>query len=263
MGRGRKLESHSDFRRAIKSGYGIGNQNDYTPWLRAQDIPNIAFSDKIKGLTVQRVFHTLSPIEEQLFYQLDFQSSVVDIREQFPILPLDVSLLVAHLLEIEHPKLTKVKGTPTNVMTTDFLVTRKKGKKRYLSAYSVKPKDKMDDIRVVEKLEIERVVWQLLGVPFYIYIGSEKGRIRAKNIKWFTDPLRHGSEFNEAYESRVADEISEGFSSIEELTFLAMEKTDLDAIQAQNLIRTLFAKKILKTDLTDDLVEQGICYVKK
>lgn len=263
MGRARRLESHADFRRALKNGRGIGQSSSYKPWIRTQDVPNITFSDKIQGLTVDRVFHSLSPIEEELFYQLDFQNSVIDIREQFPILPIDLSLLVSHLLEIDHPIIPKVVGRPTTVMTTDFLVTRKSDNKLRLEAYCVKPIDALENIRTLEKVEVERVIWQLLGVHFHIYVGSKKGRIRAKNIKWFTDPLRHGFESHDVLEDKVCRSIAEGFASIEELTFVAMEKTGQDAIHAQNLIRTLFAKKKIKTDLDVDIVEQGCCYVRK
>ncbi|WP_220497086.1 TnsA endonuclease N-terminal domain-containing protein [Pseudoalteromonas sp. SG44-17] len=63
----------------------------------------------------------MSSIEAELFYLAEFSDSVVDIREQFPILPLNYTLKVANILGIKHPAHPKTKEPI--IMTTDQLLT--------------------------------------------------------------------------------------------------------------------------------------------
>jgi len=65
----------------------------------------------------------LSDLERNYFYYLDFSDNVVDIREQFPILPIEETILIAEELGVEHPKNPKTKEF--EAITTDFLITTK------------------------------------------------------------------------------------------------------------------------------------------
>lgn len=40
------------------------------------------------------------------------------------------------------------------------------------------------------KIEIERLWWELLGVKFHYYTGSQDTAIQSKNIKWATHSIR-------------------------------------------------------------------------
>lgn len=95
MGRGRKLESLLDFERALKSKYGIGQGADYKPWLRIQDVKSKGIRSIIYGRKSQRDHHMMSSIESELFYLSEFSDSVVDIREQFPLFPLNLTQKIA------------------------------------------------------------------------------------------------------------------------------------------------------------------------
>lgn len=53
--------------------------------------------------------------------------------------------------------------------------------------------------REAQKLEIERMFWQLIDVEFQIYVGSELNNVVGKNICWATSVLRDGSEFYDKY----------------------------------------------------------------
>lgn len=85
----------------------------------------------------------------------EFSDSVVDIREQFPLLPLSLSLKISQLLDIDHPK-NRISKDPI-VITTDFLLTCSDGQRVWYEAVCVKPSEKLSDKRVAEKLDIERV----------------------------------------------------------------------------------------------------------
>lgn len=89
MGRGRKLETFKDYSRALKGKYGLGEGKNYKPWLRVQDVKSKGIRSQIYGRKTQRIHHLLSSIESQLFYLNEFSDSVIDIREQFPLLPVN------------------------------------------------------------------------------------------------------------------------------------------------------------------------------
>ena len=88
MSRGRKLEDLADFQRALRNKYGLGEGDSYKPWLRVQDVRSQGNSGKIQGIKVNREHHMLSEHESCFFYIAEFCDSVIDIREQFPLLPL-------------------------------------------------------------------------------------------------------------------------------------------------------------------------------
>lgn len=83
---------------------------------------------------------------------------MIDIREQFPLLPLNLSKKIAATLGVEHPKVP-VSGEE-NIMTTDFLLTCRHGEREFYRAISVKTRGRNRQ-RTAEKLDIERVWWEL------------------------------------------------------------------------------------------------------
>jgi hypothetical protein len=48
-------------------------------------VPSLGQSHRLRGMTTGRIHHLLSDIECSLFYLLDWNDAVVDIREQFPL----------------------------------------------------------------------------------------------------------------------------------------------------------------------------------
>ncbi|MGP7816533.1 TnsA endonuclease N-terminal domain-containing protein [Niallia sp. 01092] len=52
---------------------------------------------------------------------MEYSGFIVDIREQFPLLPIEETIIIAEELGIKHPTDPNT-GEPV-VMTTDFLVT--------------------------------------------------------------------------------------------------------------------------------------------
>jgi hypothetical protein len=64
--------------------------------------------------------HLLSINEQFYFFNLEWSIIVIDIREQFPFLPLESTLEIANHLGIKHPT-DPVTQLPI-VMTTGFLI---------------------------------------------------------------------------------------------------------------------------------------------
>ena len=107
-------------KKMIQEGYGTGVGSTYKPWIKIQDVPSLGRVTRIKGIkTKKRQHELLSDMERNYFYILEFSDKVLDIREQFPLLPLEDTLsIVEELGIIRHPKELKTKEDI--VMTTDF-----------------------------------------------------------------------------------------------------------------------------------------------
>lgn len=257
MGRTRNLETISDFQRALRQGYGLGSGKDYKPWLRVQDVKSKGKRSAIHGLKTDRTHHLLSSGESELFYLVEFANSVTDIREQFPIFPLTYTQKVAELIGVEHPK-HPISKDPV-IITTDVLLTKQSGSTQNTSfhAISVKRDSFLDDIRAVEKQDLERVCWELLGVPFNLYVGNELSITKSANIAWATSPLRDGRcHFDRDQIITALNLISVGRFYLADLH----EKFDKSQVSdnCDDLVRFLIAKQYISVDMDYKIPEQGI-----
>ena len=262
MPRGRKLESLKDYQRALKNKYGIGQGSDYKPWLRIQDVPSPGTRSLIFGRKTRRDHHMLSSIESEHFYLAEFSDSVVDIREQFPILPLNYTQKVASTLGIQHP--THPKTKEHIIMTTDQLLTLDSPQGISFHAISVKPEKESDNRRVLEKIDIERVCWELLGVNFSYYAGNELSKCQSQNIDWATSPFRENpSFFSHEQIDYALSTIKLGQCFIEELCNQLVLINVVSNDDALSLIRYLIAEKYIDVDLSFNIPESGILNVKE
>ncbi|NGZ67579.1 heteromeric transposase endonuclease subunit TnsA [Vibrio aestuarianus subsp. cardii] len=253
----RKLEKLADFKRALKQKYGLGEGANYTPWIRVQDVKSHGHSGKIDGIKSGRTHHTLSEQETCFFYLAEFSDSVTDIREQFPLLPLTLSLKISKLLDVEHPKHPITKAPI--IMTTDFLLTCSDGKRIWYEAVSVKPSEKLSDKRTAEKLDIERVWWELLGIPFHIFCLSELNQIKSKNIQWITDPKRkdYSSPSNKVREEAKCM-LTVGTMQLSDVCDMFSNQVDMSNDDALILLKYLIADKEVIVDLARPIVLSGM-----
>ena len=261
MARYRQLKSLDDYRRAIRNGYGLGCGEKYKPWLRVQDVRSKGLSEKITGIKTGRVHHLLSQGESEFFRLAEYGAKVVDIREQFPLLPMTLGKRIAEALGVKFPK---VPGTDTDhIMTTDFVLTLQSGMGSTYRAVSVKqPRDLMNS-RTLEKQEIERVWWQLLGVPFSIFCSNELTKIQAENIGQISNPLRRGF-FPDAHS--VEDALScmdVGVLSRSACIDRIALKLDVDTNQAVDHLNHLIWTRRLVVDLDKPILETGLLRVRK
>ncbi|PSJ45243.1 heteromeric transposase endonuclease subunit TnsA [Zobellella endophytica] len=255
----RKLQTTEDFKRALKNSYGLGQGESYKPWLRVEDVNSPGNSGKINGLKINRCYTSLSENESCFFYLAEFSDSVIDIRDQFPLLPLDLSIRISCALGLKHPTIPSTK-TP-NVMTTDFLLTRTDGIKIWYEAVSVKPEDKFDDKRTAEKLDIERVWWELQGVPFHIFTTTDRNKIQSRNIQWATSPVRQGRIFDYELLVLALDFITVGLTFVESLCNTFIDNLAVEHDDALTLLKTLIAKKMVLIDLNNPIADTGILHV--
>ena len=170
----------------LKKGRGQGHGKNYKPFLFTREVPSLGKSPRIKGWKTERIHHLLSQLESNYFYVLEWMLSIVDIREQFP-LPLEATLDIARRLSIKHPINPKTKEP--EVITTDFLIDVRIDGNIILKARSTKYVIDLNNLRTIEKLEIERTYWKEQGVDWGIVTEEEIPKALAHNVEWIHTAL--------------------------------------------------------------------------
>lgn len=111
---------------------------------------------------------------------------MTDIREQYPLLPLEETLDIAKQCSFDHPGVPNKddpKALEPIVMTTDFLITLMIDGKRVERARTVKYADDLQSPRVLQKLEIERRYWEARGISWGIVTEHEIPSVLADNVE--------------------------------------------------------------------------------
>lgn len=162
-------------------GRGAGRGVDYAPFTRIQDSASQGLAHRIKGWKTGRVHHLQSQLEQRYFYLLDWSPTVIDIREQFPLV-LDETIAIAESLGIRHPTDPRT-GEPV-VMTTDMLITVRRPVGTIDCARTLIYANHLSE-RAVERFEIERAYWSgQRQMDWGIVTDKEIDMIVAKNIEW-------------------------------------------------------------------------------
>ncbi|CNG85988.1 TnsA endonuclease N-terminal domain-containing protein [Yersinia massiliensis] len=257
MGKGRKLETLGDYQRALKDKYGIGAGVEYKPWLRVQDVKSQGVRSQVFGRKVPRVHHFLSSLETQFFYLAEFTDDVIDIREQFPLLPLNVSQKIAKTIGVEHPTHPNT-GEPI-IVTTDFLLTLQTVHGERYQAVSVKPESEFKNQRSLEKIDIERIWWELLGVNFKYFTGNELTCVQSKNINWATSPFRQQvTMFSGGQIEHALSTLQIGKCFVHDLCDCFYSKNITNKDNSLTLVRYLIASKFISIDLSVNIENAGI-----
>ncbi|MGL5942124.1 MAG: TnsA endonuclease C-terminal domain-containing protein [Waterburya sp.] len=104
MARSRYDWTQAKFERYVKEGRGKGSGKDYKPWITIQDFPSRGRVSRSLGWKSDRIHHFMSDWELRFFYLLEWSTTVQDIREQYPLLNLDLAFCIADELGIEYPR---------------------------------------------------------------------------------------------------------------------------------------------------------------
>jgi len=183
-------------RRLQKEKRGQGYGKDYQPFLTVRDVPSKGRVHRRPALTHNRIVHLLSDLELAAFLLFDWNDTVVDIREQFPLNP-EATIDIAKRLGIKHPA---YKGI-LQVMTTDFLIDMEIDGVLVSRAVSVKYAEDLEDARTLEKQEIERRFWENEKVAWYAFTEHDVPVTSVKNIRWLA-PHMH------SYDLEVSERMS-------------------------------------------------------
>jgi len=248
----RKRENTPDIvERRIKEGRGTGRGGDYKPWLLVQDVPSQGLASRTKGVKTGRVHHLFSQLEYRCFLILDWSEHVTDIREQFPLFPLEETLTLAESLGIKHPHDPKSQN-PT-VMTSDFVITVKNGNGLAGQVLTVKPSDQLSRPRVLEKLQLERQYWTKRQVPWHIVTERDIPTTLADNLDWlqpyrFAEALSPGTSSDIRRIRAVLEQALPKGESLSEIVQAVDDRLGLDPGTSLSVVRHLLATRMWQVD---------------
>lgn len=253
----------------IKKGYGEGQGVDYKPWITIQDVLSLGRVTRLKGIKIPRQFEFLSDLERNYFYLLEYSDKVIDIREQYPLLPLDDTLLIAKELGLKHPIDPKTKEPI--VMTTDFLVTMHNGTTNMHVARTLKYKDELMTERTLEKFEIERVYWEKREIDWGIVTEGEVSKVMAANIAFVHSYIRLNDI--EGFDQLTSVEIDEMVvyfvqrlmaedQSVKQIARIYERDFGMPSGSGLALFKHLIITKTIKIDLLSKLNVEDIVQVK-
>lgn len=166
-------------------GRGQGRGKEYVPFIQAHDnkVASEGWLTRTLGWKTGRIHHTLSKHEYQYLLVQEWADSVVDIREQYPLTPIELTMEIASKLNIRHPHF----NGENVVMTTDFMLTElNQNNENVELARTIKPVSKLTR-RTLELFEIERRYFQEMGIAWSMVFDTPKPTNLIKNIDWMYD----------------------------------------------------------------------------
>ncbi len=253
MAKRRRETNQITIDKRIREGRGQGRGSDYKPWLLVQDVPSQGLATRIKGWKTKRVHHLLSNLELSYFYVLEWSPIVFDIREQYPLLPLEETLAIAEQCGIRHP--TDPKTQEPVVMTTDFFITVPQSIEVIEQARALKTAKDLQSERTLEKLEIERRYWHNRNIDWGIVTEQEIPQALTKNIDWLHAFFRIEdlSPLSESEISRIATALTlrmaQGNVVLTDLTAECDDKLGLQPGTALSVSRHLIANRRWLVDM--------------
>lgn len=244
----------------IKEGYGDGIGSEYKPWIKIQDVPSLGRVTRVKGMKTNRQHELLSDMERNYFYILEYSDKVIDIREQFPLLPIEDTISIADELGINHPR--NPETGEAVVMTTDFLVTISTVDGIKEVARTIKSKDDLLVKRILEKFEIERVLWERRGIDWGIVTEEEIDKTIAHNISFIQGykDIRNVDSFSEMEAIEVKDLIYEFLKrivdderSIRSICLEFDSEMNLEKGSGLSIFKYLIINKIIDIDISNKI----------
>ncbi len=172
--------------RRYSNGYGQGSGANYKPWLDVHDVPSNGLTRRTNGRKTGRQHVTFSLLEDAALLCAQRLDHVVDIREQYPLYPLEDTVALADKLGVRHP--AHPKDGSLIMMTTDLVLTEvaADGRQRP-SATAVKPSSELVNPRTLEKLEIERLYWEMRETKWSLVTERELPEGLVSNLRWIDD----------------------------------------------------------------------------
>ena len=184
------------YHRRIKEGRGQGILSEYKPWITIHDLASKGVVSRVLGQKTGRIHHLLSRNETAYFFILDTSDKVIDIREQFPLLGVEETVSIAERAGIRHPR--DPRSLYPYVLTSDFVITTATG----ICVRSVKETKELSNLRVREKLEIERRYWSERNVDWRIVTEDQIDFQKARNLEW----MRKGSYLRQLLPDGLAED---------------------------------------------------------
>ncbi|MBW7894892.1 MAG: TnsA endonuclease N-terminal domain-containing protein [Opitutaceae bacterium] len=252
--------SLDDILRRIKEDRGAGQGLAYRPWFEIKDVPSLGRRHRIRCSVNGRVVHLLSDLEGDCLHFGEYTDQCLrragvgrytDVREQYPLLPLEETWLIARELGIRHPA---VRGQKI-VMTTDMVWTYERTNDTVLVPVSVKYLRDKNNPRSQQKAAIEAEYWRRRGYVLEHHDETCAGRIFRKNWTLIRPTLR--PEFFKSFPSGIVQAVDEclrkpalgGRLRLTDLAAIGARRLGYSKGQVITAIHRLIADQTWPTDL--------------
>jgi hypothetical protein len=233
----------------------MGEGKDYIPWIKVQDFSSKGRSHRIAGWKTKRVHHLFSDQEKRMFFLLEWSDIVMDIREQYPLSDLNLTLDIATRMNVKYP--INSKNQTPYILTTDFMITCVINGELCHKARTIRSTKELENKRTLEKLEIERRYYQHLGIDWAVV--TEKGipKILADNVELihesydFIDFIsdKNSSELKQLCEIIKHNLHNKKHQTVAELTNELDEQMSLEVGTSFSIFKHLVAQKEITLDM--------------
>lgn len=174
--------------RWIKQGYGQGWGLAYKPFLYIRDVPSDGRSTTLVGLKIPRTHHYFSDVEYHYHLLAEFSDDVVEIREQYALLPYEETNHIAEQLGIVHP-IYKATGAQ-RVLTSDLVLSARKGSEIDQVVLCCKVASDVDpanpaSARTLEKVLLEKVYWEARNAEWRLVTDKMLPENKVHNLAFF------------------------------------------------------------------------------
>lgn len=176
-----KIWTWGKMKRWINEGRGMGELSEYLPWIMVNDFSSKGTVCRELGVKTKRMHHFLSHLEYNYFLLLDYSKDVIDIREQYPLLDLELAMDIAKEKKIKYP--TDSRSNTPYIMSTDFIITINEKNCEKIIARTVKFSNELGKKRVQEKFEIERCYWEQKNIDWGIITEQDIPLSLINNLK--------------------------------------------------------------------------------
>ncbi|WBW98088.1 TnsA endonuclease N-terminal domain-containing protein [Oceanirhabdus sp. W0125-5] len=247
----------SDKQRLIERR-GIGTCEEYKPWLKVHEFSSEGLASRVMGWKINRKYQLMSKLEREYFFLAQWEDNVVDIREQFPLLPIEETILIAKKLGYKHP--TNRSINKEIVMTTDFVITLEKNNERYDIARTIKPSSKLTP-RVKEKFLIEQEYWKRRNIDWGVITEKQIDKVKARNIEFLYQSFFWNKNIH--ITNNDLQKLISQFIFMLEVNQSDIKKTvsEFDILmnwevgESLSFLKYLLAHKIVHTDLKKDITK--------
>ncbi len=182
MERRQLLHSDKKLITYLKAGYAEKHGKNYQPWAKVQNQTSIGKTSRIFGWKSQRMHHLFSDNETRYFYLMEWDDSVIDIREKYPLLNIELAIKIANEKGLKYPYNNRT-GNP-RVLYSDFIITKINDGKTIDKAISVLPFEKLEENSVINKLRIESKYWKGAGIQWNLIIDKDIPKTLSSNIEF-------------------------------------------------------------------------------
>lgn len=245
----------TSYKTKLKQKRGVGRGKKYIPWIKVKEFSGKGNNKRVLGLKSGRIHHFLSNFEASLFYIFDLDNNIEEIREQFPLLDVEIAKELAEEAGIRYP--SDKNGEP-HILTSDYFLTYTDGREVAITIKYLKDITK----RQLELFEVERRYWNAKGVQWKIVTELEMpGKELLLNYQDIHSALRGFIEDNRSEEQfqEIISTIFENYEYSNEKSLIQFTNTIDSELNIQKgstlrLIKVLIARGLITTNLTEALV---------